>query len=415
MDSSGHHQMSTASLAVAAPQHRRFVLSFVATSLLVLGGLAVLNVLADPYGAFGITLIPADSRTGDSRTARAEMIGRFEGETVLIGSSRTRVGYDGSLACVSGGPACNLGIDGTHLRELVHVVECTVRNARVRKIVLSVDLHLCATVWQPNADFQCSRFNPERSPLEHWGDLLWNGRTLEASLRAVRRQFSPRPLQHDAYGFAYGAATRFRDAPQSVRSAATLQQFCGPGGLLAHQAASSESCKYLQRIMDVCRQADVELTLVIDPVHCLLLEGMRASNRWEAYRQWKSSLVTQAAAAGVTVWDFTGYDRYTTEPMLELEADEAVWFWEPSHMRRELGNRVLQRLFADPAADPEFGEQLTPSRLERHFERLEQQRLAWRAGQSHEADALAALLHPAPADVAHPTQMATQAQAAVTR
>jgi hypothetical protein len=360
-----------------ARRHRRFVVTFALTTLAGLFGMAAFNVAMDPFGAFGVTLIPADSRTGDTRTARAELLRRFTGETVLIGSSRTRVAYDGRHPALPGGPACNVGLDGTHLSELLLVVEHAVANPHVRRVVLSLDVHLAAAAWTPNADYKCSRFNPDRSKLAHACDLLWNQRTCEASLRAIKRLARGEPAQHDDLGFAERAALRFERATPAARTAAALEQFCGERAEMTRLLPPEESRAQLQQMIDLCRMADVELTIVIDPVHALLSEGRRATGQWDEYVAWKADVVDCAAAAGVTVWDFTEYSHYTTEPLLADDAPPSEWFWEPSHMRRELGDRVLARIFGAADADPHFGGRVTSESWAAQCEAMEVARRAW--------------------------------------
>lgn len=373
---------------------RRFVISFLMSTLLGLTALAVLNLTVDPFGAFGVTVLPADSRSGDTRTARAELLRRFTGETVLIGSSRTRVGYDGRHPSFANGPALNVGLDGTHLRELSLVVGQALANPHVRRILLSIDLHLAAQHWQPNADFHCSRFNPDRSEFEHACDLLWNGRTIEASLRALRRCIAGDASQHDELGFACGAAARFERAPQSVRSQAALSQFCGRDGLLSNLQSSAETREQMSALCDACRTAGVELTIILDPVHALLLEGLRSRGGWEDYRQWKTDIVAVAAEHGFSVWDFAGYSPETTETLLVDAAPPARWFWEPSHMRRELGDRVLERVLQSQSNAELWGERLTPQTLPQHFQQLDTAREHWLSSPGCEREVLVQFLSP---------------------
>lgn len=359
---------------------RACVLTCTAVTLLGLAGLATLNVLVDPFGGFGIQLVDADSRTGDSRTARAELLRRTTSPTVLIGSSRTRIGYDGRRVGLSEQPACNIGLDGTNIRELRLVVRRAVENPHVRRIMLSLDLHLFTDGWRPNSDFRCSWFNPERTAFEHRCDLLWNGRTLEASLRALRHNWRGRTGQHDEYGFAVHAGRRFTPTPLETRCRAALEQFLGPPGLLADPEPSPQSWGELQSLISECRQRNVDLTIVIDPVHALLLDGLTECGDGTVYRRWKERLVGLADEADVAVWDFTGFDDYSTEPLLaRTGSTPPQWYWEPSHMRRELGDLVLARVFGTSDAATEFGMRLSPEALPQHLERMEVQHRQWRA------------------------------------
>jgi hypothetical protein len=395
---------------------RRCLRAFLVLTVAGLATLGGLNVAVDPFGAFGAPWLPADSRCGETRTARGELLRRFTGETVLLGTSRTRIGYDGRLDCIPGGPACNLGLDGTHIQELVLVVEQVAEHPHIRRIVLSLDLHLFTGEWLPNSDFRCSRFNRQRSEFEHWCDLLWNGRTVEAALRAVRRTLRGDVPQHDELGFAVGAADRFKRTAADVRCRAALTQFFGPQGLLAEAAVPASSWAGLRRIIAVCRERGIELTLIIDPVHALMLEGLHACGDGHVYTRWKTELTRIAEAAGVPLWDFTGYSSYTTEPLPTAALDApGRWFWEPSHFRKELGDLVLERLFNGPRADPGFGVRLTTSNLPGRIAQTARQRQDWRPRAAGELQLLWEILATQRVEEPLPLQVAEQIDAASSR
>jgi len=310
-----------------AIESRRSVLAALGVAVggaVLIGGL---NLLVDPFGAFGIDLLPAATRTGDTRTARAELLHRFGGETVLLGSSRTRIAYDGSLACVPGAPALNLGLDGTNMEELASVIACVLQRPNVRRIVLSLDLHHFTGDWSPNSDSRCSRFNLRRSAFEHGCDLLWNGRSLEASVRALKQLGRDLPAEHDAWGFAVQAGERLSRTPQDRRTRTTLWRICGPQGQVRGMELATGRFALLDESLDRCRARGVAVTLVIDPTHALLLEGIDRCGSGAAYAAWKRELAAVADRAGVTLWDFTGYNAYTTEPLLTSPAGSpSRWF-----------------------------------------------------------------------------------------
>ncbi len=143
----------------------------------------------------------------------------------------------------------------------------------------------------------------------------------------------------------------------------------------------------------VCRSREIELTIVIDPVHVLLLEGLHARGLWDDYLHWKRQLIDFAAAEGIPLWDFTSYSPYTTEPLLpESAVAESRWFWEPSHMRSELGTVVLQRVLGAPGADRSFGSRLTPQNFDASLTALNRGRDVWLARSASERVLLAELL-----------------------
>ena len=78
------------------------------------------------------------------------------------------------------------------------------------------------------------------------------------------------------------------------------------------------------------------------------------------------------------VWDFGGYDQFSTESLPE-GADRRAhlrWFWEPSHYSKALGNIVLTRIFG--GSDTSYGVVLTAETIEPRLAAIRERRKAYR-------------------------------------
>lgn len=68
---------------------------------------------------------------------------------------------------------------------------------------------------------------------------------------------------------------------------------------------------------------------------------------------------------GAPVVDLIFYHSYTTEPLLsEATSEKSEWFWEPAHYKVELGDRMLERIYGLPTADPNMGVRLTSANVD---------------------------------------------------
>jgi hypothetical protein len=133
-----------------------------------------------------------------------------------------------------------------------------------------------------------------------------------------------------------------------------------------------------------CQEHGISLTLIIGPMHADALELYRSAGLWPRIEKLKSdlaSMVTKAGDPHITLWDFFEYSPYTTErvPRDGDRKTRLMWFWEPTHFRKSLGDIMMTRVFS--GGDESFGQILTAGNAEaRNRQVHEQQRafLGWR-------------------------------------
>jgi hypothetical protein len=81
------------------------------------------------------------------------------------------------------------------------------------------------------------------------------------------------------------------------------------------------------------------------------------------------------------VWDFSGYNSYSTETAA-VNRRAMRFFMESSHYTKTLGAVVVRRMFGGP--DASFGALLNPRSIERHLAAIREQRRLYR--EHREAD-----------------------------
>lgn len=76
----------------------------------------------------------------------------------------------------------------------------------------------------------------------------------------------------------------------------------------------------LQALLNFCGSHRTRVTLLINPPHADQLESLDLLGHWPAFESWKRDLVAltarhsgQAGDSWVSLWDFSGYDSYSTE------------------------------------------------------------------------------------------------------
>jgi hypothetical protein len=140
----------------------------------------------------------------------------------------------------------------------------------------------------------------------------------------------------------------------------------------------------LRAIVELCRTRGIQLELFAQPMHADLLETLDLLGAWPAYESWKRELVeigrgeARGRGPAVRVWDFGGYDQFSTEtlPASSDRRGHLRWFWEPSHYSKALGNIILTRIFGGP--DTGYGVVLTAETIDARLADVRERRKAYR-------------------------------------
>lgn len=122
-------------------------------------------------------------------------------------------------------------------------------------------------------------------------------------------------------------------------------------------------------MLSVANGDDIRVYLFIHPYHADFLEILTQAGYWAGFESWKrklTALVAGKVSAGhrVELWDFSGYYQPTSElvPKAGL-LTEMKWYWETSHYKPSLGDRVIDRMLN---GSDDFGVLLTPGTVEEH-------------------------------------------------
>ncbi|NND69792.1 MAG: hypothetical protein HKN19_19535 [Halioglobus sp.] len=120
----------------------------------------------------------------------------------------------------------------------------------------------------------------------------------------------------------------------------------------------------LHRLLELAQKNNIDLTLVMLPVHARLLENMDRAGLWEHFEVWKrrvvdinESVAARTASAAFEVWDFNGYNAFATEPVSSTTVDgELKWMHDAGHPTEAAGNKILDIIAGAP--DTGFGDRI---------------------------------------------------------
>ena len=147
MDGSSPQLLLPTARVSAAP--RRYLAIWAATLLVLLGAVAAICALVDPYAVIGTPLIAGLNARKTAaiawpRLSKAYMIQRQHPTTLILGNSSADVGFDPDDAAWpdAARPVFNLAVDGglpgTHLRYLQHAFAA---GAAPKRVILAVNFN----------------------------------------------------------------------------------------------------------------------------------------------------------------------------------------------------------------------------------------------------------------------------------
>ena len=145
------------------------------------------------------------------------------------------------------------------------------------------------------------------------------------------------------------------------------------------------------QLIDFAKSNHSKLILAIQPAHAIRLELLAQMGYWQDLELWKEALtqtVADAAANGVDVslWDFSGYDEYSIEPVPAAgdRKSRMHWFWDPAHYTVALGDLMLARFFNLPGT-PTYGVKLLPETIATRLVQVREQQRIYRRDQANAA------------------------------
>lgn len=389
---------------------RHFARSWLITSVLIAAAVASINAAVDPYLLFNMPRLAGfndkkPSVESQERLMKAYEVVRAAPNGLILGTSRVAIGLDTAHAAwpAKARPVYNLGVAGadpfTSYRYLQHVLAhrdvtvvvlgldfeyFLVGKKRDRSAPLAFESYLSVDRdgrWDPNRRWYHLRDLAESTlSLEALADSL---ATLKASRRGETLDVSPSGSLSEA-GFRretaeLGAAPLF--AQRNLYNIRTYRGRTFPQDGAGQ--ADAPVLADLRAIIALCRARGIQLELFAQPMHADLLETLDLLGAWPAYEAWKRELVEVsrggAPGAAVRVWDFGGYDQYSTETLPESSDRGARlrWFWEPSHYTKALGSLILTRIFG--GRDMSYGVVLTAETIEARLADVRARRAAYHA------------------------------------
>ncbi len=357
----------------------RFCRNWLIGLLVLIPLMAAFNFAIDPFMVFGSPRFVGINDVKPSTLERAELVKhhllqRVEPQTLMLGTSKVQLGINprSPLWPADSGLVFNGGVPGQSLPKTIDEFRDVVARAPLRRVMLLVEI--TDFMWPGSGATPVGHFLP--SARDDLYDRFMASLSLDAfraSISTLTQQGSPYAISMDDDGMMRDGL--FRGASDREGASALFEQkFPTVFGLLkgiqsqtsAHPDAPIAMIDGLKDMIQLAREKHIALDIGIAPVHGDFLQILDAVGLWPRYLAAKSAITRAVAEAGgneVPLWDFIGFDRFSTEPIPAHGdmAHKTQWFWEPNHFKVAIGEKMLETMYH---GGTEYGVRLTPQSLD---------------------------------------------------
>tara|TARA_B100000959_G_scaffold182401_1_gene190714 strand:- start:74 stop:649 length:576 start_codon:yes stop_codon:yes gene_type:complete len=164
------------------------------------------------------------------------------------------------------------------------------------------------------------------------------------------------------------------------------------------QNGENPQMKALKKIVNLANRKNIDLRIFIHPIHASLQQIIKYAGLWEEFEDWKKNLVqitskqTLDQNQKIKLWDFSGYNDFTTEDKTPVESlvPTMKWYWEAMHYNNKLGDRVLDRIYNykdDSRNTPDnFGALINKENIASHIMLVRKQQMKYELSHAKEKE-----------------------------
>ncbi len=323
----------------------RRLLHMVLGLVFFLAMVAGVNLVADPYGAWQVTLVDRvymKDKVEMTRVITPYRLRTKQPITLLIGASRVFLGMPIEQGYRDG--VLNAGLMGGSLDEIAAIVHVAIRQPKLQRLVWGVEFFTFDETWAGIRDPQMPRRLEGDTQLRLLETLL-TMEVLDESrklfLRAIggRQRLPatrsvPVPWPEDIIREGLEEARQqFRsDSAQTMPEHAIAQWM----DIYSNYRLSARQIAVFTKTLAEIRRAGIDAIVFVPALREYELEVIRQTGHWAVFQEWKRHMV----AAG-PYWDFSGYN--------ELAAADYL-YGDVAHFIPAAGNTILRLMLGKGCA-----------------------------------------------------------------
>lgn len=314
------------------------------------------------------------------RTGKAGIAMRGGWDSVIIGSSRLDIALDPNHPLWSGSRVANLGLRGGNLGEFEPMLRVAIKHNQLKSVILGLDHYdLTSDVLITNLPaFQESPLFEAPEPLERAIRYYIGGSSTTMAIKAVNYRAKGRLASYDRYGQWVESldGRPFRDI---YRTDSLPQALIWIEKSKKIREGAPAKLKALRSIIDLCRQNDIHLVILIPPNHATYLSNAFVAgspdptfdtNRRLLFQTLNESDQKFPNADPVAVWDFCDFHPLNCEALPPEGQPTKMKYWiDGTHATPTIGALMLQcAINGQPTTPPgtgqPYGTRLTSSSLD---------------------------------------------------
>jgi len=362
---------------------------------------AAFNYVVDPYELHRLVNLDGFNKKKPSAGLNGKLIKPYgvqvvQPRTLLLGNSRVEAGIDpeSNQWPASWRPVYNMSLPGTGIDVAARSLQHALAVAKPQIVVVGIDFFdflvesprsgskqrqtkvenefdnrlFVGSDGSPNPAYRLQRAKDFLSTLFSLNALIDSIQTIALQTRDDQAELTDRGfnplLEYRRFIRNEGQHALFMQVETTYLS----NYLRHPLVLYRPGTRTSEELGFLRQLIETAAAYHVRLVLYMQPIHAHMLEAYRIAGLWPLFEEWKRAVVAivdeeQSAHPGapmVDLWDFSGYNDFTTEPVpaANERGKQMRWYWEAGHYKRELGEVVLSRILNDgelPDAAAPFG------------------------------------------------------------
>lgn len=367
---------------------KRFAIVFTFVILFV----ALVNIIVDPYAIFRFVEKENFNKekasiNHNTFVPKVMSLNRIKPDILVMGTSRASIGIDPTHKLIKGDDkrSFNFSVGSASVEELFLTVKYVNGINKLKKVVFGLDMLSFNAYRGVRKTFTKDEVVLKNTYLnKHAFNAVFSLNSFKASLETVRKQGRPKNLiitdkGHVGFNEGYVNAKKgHRDMFLSTeRDYLKNNWYPLPHNKFAFVNDERDVFKSFKEMLEYLREENIEIYFYISPVHARLMELMKIDDIYDDFEDWKKALVYIAESDNklheqeqqLKIYDFAYYNKYTKEevPLKGDRKTQMQWYWEDSHFRKELGDKIIDRIFKKENSEKDFGVLLTKENIESHL------------------------------------------------
>ena len=360
------------------------------------------NYFINPYGVFQnrIDIPEKVFLKSQERLWKVRAISRAKPNALLLGSSRTRDGFDAmNNYFADGNNWFNCAVNGGNIYEMWHYYEHALSNNKINKMLIGVDFFMFNAYHKgrdflpryffKKNDFRWSSSLSKKSITQLASTLISYG-ALSDSLRTLIGEafFEQKQKQDENTGFMIREYTKVAEDYSFLEmEKAFLKEFWFPEPENQFSFKRNDGYSpfdYYHKILESAYQNGVTAIIFISPSHARLWENLYQVGLGDKWKQWKRELVNINSDLAhkyhkkcFHIIDFSGFHQYSEEKLPtkeEVHLKDMTFYTDSSHYRFALGDemlKVLSYLKQDDLLSSDWWNSINYNNIDQHLENLD--------------------------------------------